>query len=69
MPSAERRSIDHHDLRIKVRRAPAKYLAQTRRECGYATSPQSISSERTNTVIFPFPIELTDLWRTRERKE
>ncbi len=35
----------------------------------YLTVLQSISSERTNTVIFPFPIELTDVLRTRERKE
>ena len=35
----------------------------------YLTILQSISSERTNTVIFPVPIELTELWQTREKKE
>jgi regulator of protease activity HflC (stomatin/prohibitin superfamily) len=33
----------------------------------YLTILQSISSERTNTIVFPFPIEITDLLRPQER--
>ena len=35
----------------------------------YLTILQSISSERTNTIIFPFPIEITDLFRPQEQRE
>jgi regulator of protease activity HflC (stomatin/prohibitin superfamily) len=34
----------------------------------YLTILQSISSERTNTIVFPFPVEITDLFRPQERK-
>jgi regulator of protease activity HflC (stomatin/prohibitin superfamily) len=35
----------------------------------YLTILQSISSERTNTIVFPFPIEITDLFRPQQRRE
>jgi regulator of protease activity HflC (stomatin/prohibitin superfamily) len=35
----------------------------------YLTALQSIASERTNTIIFPFPAEIGDLLRGREPKE
>jgi regulator of protease activity HflC (stomatin/prohibitin superfamily) len=34
----------------------------------YLTILQSISSERTSTIVFPVPVEITDLFRPQERR-